>query len=581
MSYTSHHFWPMRGPCWTPPSRPSPRSRSPHAGWDLTSVPPRRRRPAEQLAELASAVADMVSGVHRAVLAFSGGGARTAMGTAAVSSRVHHIRTELEGVAVAVEALHSGAEDAALAGEQSARMCGDLAAEVEQGAAVLARVVEAVEAMGAQRERIERLAEQLAEIATFSGVIKEVADKTKLLALNATIEAARAGTHGAAFRVVADEIGKLAADSEAQTRRIASVVAATHSDLNPLREAIDATRAHGDGVADAHAARETVRRIGELAEQLTEPAERVAAAAEEQLQALGEMSGHMQGSVLAVAEVDEHSTQMSAEALDLSSSAEDVYELLLPFWTDSFVDRAGEVARRLAGEIGGVLEGIVDSGRVSLARSSTRAMTRSPATASPSCAGSSTSRACRSAASTRPSSRPATTTSSTSRSWPSTTARWPRTLARPGRGLGPQRLRPRPRARPVRRLDRRSVEGPPRQPDQAHPRRQPGAGARQPRRHRPRAAPSRAVARRDAGGRLRPDRARGRRAPPPRADLCARHGRDLHRAVRSRVRPRRALGRRRHRLGPGHDRDLSAAPRPAPLPFLLPVTGPVEGCRSG
>ena len=167
---------------------------------------------------------------------------------------------------------------------------------------------------------------------------------------------------------MADEIGKLAADSEAQTRRIASVVAATHSDLDPLREAIDATRAHGDGVADAHAARETVRRIGELAEQLTEPAERVAAAAEEQLQALGEMSGHMQGSVLAVAEVDEHATQMSAEALDLSSSAEDVYELLLPFWTDSFVDRAGEVARRLAGEIGGVLESVVDSGRVSLAQ---------------------------------------------------------------------------------------------------------------------------------------------------------------------------------------------------------------------
>ena len=111
-----------------------------------------------------------------------------------------------------------------------------------------------------------------------------------------------------------------------------------------------------------------MRRIGALAEQLTEPAERVAAAAEEQLQALGEMSGHMQGSVLAVAEVDEHSTQMSAEALDLSSSAEDVYELLLPFWTDSFVDRAGEVARRLAGEIGGVLEGVVDSGRVSLAQ---------------------------------------------------------------------------------------------------------------------------------------------------------------------------------------------------------------------
>jgi methyl-accepting chemotaxis protein len=340
-----------------------------HDGWDLTTPPPwGDADPADQLAELATAVADMVGGVHRAVLAFSGGGARTAMGTAAVSSRVHHIRTELEGVAVAVEALHSGAEDAALAGEQSARMCTDLAAEVERGTSVLARVVEAVETMQAQRERIERLADQLEEIATFSGVIKEVADKTKLLALNATIEAARAGTHGAAFRVVADEIGKLAADSEAQTRRIAAVVAATHSDLDPLRGAIDAGRQQGGGMADALEARETLRRIGELAEQLTAPAERVAAAAEEQLQALGEMSGHMQGSVVAVTEVDDHAMTMSSEALGLSSSAEDVYELLRPFWTDSFVDRAGDVGRRLAGDIGGVLEGVVDSGRVSLAQ---------------------------------------------------------------------------------------------------------------------------------------------------------------------------------------------------------------------
>ena len=247
-------------------------------------------------------------------------------------------------------------------------MCGELAGEVERGSAVLGRVVEAVEAMGAQRERIERLAEQLGEIATFSGVIKRVADKTKLLALNATIEAARAGAQGAAFRVVADEIGSLAADSEAHTRRIATVVATTQEDLEPLRQAIDAARAHGDGVADAHDARETVRRIGALAEKLTAPAEHVAASSEAQLQALVEMTGHMQGTVVGVAEVDDHATQMSAEALTLSSAAEEVYDLVQPFWTDSFVDRATEIARGLGREISGILESAIDSGRVSLSQ---------------------------------------------------------------------------------------------------------------------------------------------------------------------------------------------------------------------
>ena len=165
---------------------------------------------------------------------------------------------------------------------------------------------------------------------------------------------------------MADEIGKLAADSEAQTRRIATVVAATHSDLGRCARPSMPPAPMATASPTRTTRARPLRRIGELAEQLTEPAERVAAAAEEQLQALGEMSGHMQGSVLAVTEVDEHATQMSAQALGLSASSEDVYELLRPFWTD-FVDRAGEVGRRLAGEIGGVLEGVVDSGAASLA----------------------------------------------------------------------------------------------------------------------------------------------------------------------------------------------------------------------
>jgi methyl-accepting chemotaxis protein len=334
--------------------------------WDLTAAPPwGDADPAEQLVELSAVVADVVGGIHRAVLAFSSGGARSALAMGAVSSRVHAIRAELEAVTVAVNSLHDGADDAARAGAESARVCTDLAAEVERGAAVLARVVESVETMGAQRERIERLAGQLAEIATFSGVIKEVADKTKMLALNARIEAARAGTHGTAFRVVADEIGKLAADSEAQTRRIATVVAATHSDLDPLRDAIVAGRAQGDSVAEALEARATLRRIGELAKQLTAPAKRVAAAAESQLEALGEMSGHMQGTVVGVGEVDEHAMTMSGEALALSFSAEEVYDLIRPFKTDSFVDRATDITLALARGIGAILGRAVESGRVS------------------------------------------------------------------------------------------------------------------------------------------------------------------------------------------------------------------------
>ena len=478
---------------------------APAATWDLTTTPPwSDADSAEQLVELAAVVADVVGGIHRAVLAFSSGGARSAVSMGAVSRQVHAIRTGLEAVAVAVEALHSGADEAARAGTESARVCTDLAAEVQRGSSVLARVVEAVEAMQSQRDRIERLADQLAEIATFSGVIKEVADKTRMLALNARIEAARAGTHGAAFRIVADEIGKLAADSDAQTRRIATVVATTRSDLDPLREAIDAGREQGDGLAEALEARETLRRIGELAERLTAPAEHVAAAAESQLQALAEISGHMEGTVAGVAEVDEHAMTMSTEAFALSSSAEEVYELLRPFQTDSFVDRADDITRR--------------PGRRHRRRHRPRRRQRerlAPAQILDPRYDEITGARIAGARRLFDVSRvpldgfdpPKFATAYDRLVDEQLMELYDRhagraSAARPCRGLRPQRLPP---------VHARSLcadwtgdpsKRPPRQPDQAHPHRQPGPRAGQPRRHRPRDAPSRAVARRAAGRRL-------------------------------------------------------------------------------
>ncbi len=88
------------------------------------------------------------------------------------------------------------------------------------------------------RRVIESLLTAVADITTIASMIKSVADQTNLLALNATIEAARAGDAGRGFRVVAEEVKNLAAQTGQATDRIEATVTQISTETTAVVEAM-------------------------------------------------------------------------------------------------------------------------------------------------------------------------------------------------------------------------------------------------------------------------------------------------------------------------------------------------------
>ncbi len=188
------------------------------------------------------------------------------------------------------------------------------------------------EATASVSQAITRIAEQSKQIVTMVDVIGSIAQQTNLLALNAAIEAARAGDAGRGFTVVAEEVRKLAEQSNREAQKITVIIneiqtaiAAGVAEVDSARAAVDAQVVAVEATSRAFAdVTVTIDRIVLKAQEEAAVAEEMAASTDEVVHAIQGISAGAQQAAAGVEQVSATTQQQAANTSRLQEVAQEL-----------------------------------------------------------------------------------------------------------------------------------------------------------------------------------------------------------------------------------------------------------------
>ena len=202
------------------------------------------------------------------------------------------------------------------------------------------------ETMANTTQTVESLGLKSYEITSIIKTITAIAEQTNLLALNAAIEAARAGEHGRGFAVVADEVRKLAEQSQKAAKEVTGIVTSIQTEVTSIVkqnhegvesvirgvEVANETNASLDQIMNQ--TNETISIIDKMVKQIEETlnfSQEVAASFIEVTQIAENTASNTETSAAAAEQGSAAMQEINASAVELSHQADELSKVVNEF----------------------------------------------------------------------------------------------------------------------------------------------------------------------------------------------------------------------------------------------------------